>query len=80
LDAARRNAADLIPSPQIVSEGISIGHMVQPVGLREVPDGRGGHRYALADNERLYWGWRMAHEDGTPMPAYVKHVAPQAKG
>jgi diketogulonate reductase-like aldo/keto reductase len=75
VDAARRNDADLIPSPQVVADNFSSGHMLQPVGLREVPDGKGGRSYALADNERLYWGWRLANEDGAPIPVYVKHVA-----
>ena len=75
LDEARRNVADLIPSPQVVADNFSSGYMLQPVGLREIPDGKGGNSYSLADNERLYWGWRLANSDGAPIPVYVKHVA-----
>jgi diketogulonate reductase-like aldo/keto reductase len=79
LDAARRNDADLIPSPQVVADNFSSGYMIQPIGLREIPDGKGGRTYALADNERLYWGWRLANENGEPIPVYVKHAATESQ-
>jgi diketogulonate reductase-like aldo/keto reductase len=75
VEEARRNEADLIPSPQTVADSISLGYMLQPLGLREISDGKGGRTYALADNERLYWGWRIARGDSTAIPAYVKYAA-----
>lgn len=73
IEEAQFNRECLIPSPETVAGNTAMGYMLQPVGVR-VLEGPGSNRkYALADNEQLYWSWRLAHPDGAPMPAYIKH-------
>jgi diketogulonate reductase-like aldo/keto reductase len=73
LEEAELNGDCLIPSPELVAGNTAKGYMLQPVGVRMVEGVGPDQKYALADNEQVYWSWRMAHGDGAPMPVYIKH-------
>ena len=76
LEEALRNAADLVPSPEMMAGDIVRHRSVKPIRLTSFNDPRGQYLYRLDPYDflgqlRKYWAWVIAYEETKPIPALV---------
>ncbi len=77
LDAALKNAADLVPSPELLSRSIIRLKSVKPIHLIGYSDPQGRYLYKLDPYDflgqlRKYWAWIIAYGRDRNIPAYLK--------
>jgi aryl-alcohol dehydrogenase-like predicted oxidoreductase len=76
LEEALRNAADLIPSPEMMAQDLVRRKSAKPIQLTGFKDPRGRYLYRLDPYDflgqlRKYWAWVITYEKTKPIPALV---------
>ena len=76
LEDAIKNAADLIPSPELMAQAIISSKTAKPVQLMPYNDPQGRFQYKLDPYDflgqlRKYWAWIIAHGEKEPIPAHI---------
>ena len=76
LEEAIKNAANLIPSPELLAQSIISSKSAKPIQLMYYNDPRGRFQYKLAPYDflgqlRKYWAWVIAYGENQKIPAHI---------
>jgi aryl-alcohol dehydrogenase-like predicted oxidoreductase len=79
LDAAIKNEADLIPSPELLAADIIRRKSAKPIGLIGYIDPYGKYQYKFDPYDflgqlRKYWAWVIAYGNNREIPARIKKL------
>jgi len=77
LDAALKNTADLVPSPELLAQSIIRLKSLKPIHLIAYSDPQGRYLYKLDPYDflgqlRKYWAWVIAYKWEKPIPALIR--------
>lgn len=74
IEAAVKNPMGFVPGPAELAKSIVHGDPIKPVRLVPTKDRSGKYDYDLIEGRIRYWAWVIAHNDKTPIPAFIRSV------